>query len=141
VAYYKVIYPGNRVEGTTKTTKNLSQDSRSPARDLNPGPPEYEARVSPTRPRRSVYFSGLSPSCRSAPRKATWLTRTLIRPLASEVKVQPYLHTTKSVRRSLFLTSQSNKFQNAPLLLYFASTNGRAPLLYYTPEIYFLSVK
>jgi hypothetical protein len=31
-----------------------SQDSRSPSRDLNPGPPEYEAGVLTTRPRRSV---------------------------------------------------------------------------------------
>jgi hypothetical protein len=35
-------------------TKNLSQDSRSPGRDLKPGPPEYEAGVLTTRPRRSV---------------------------------------------------------------------------------------
>jgi hypothetical protein len=25
-----------------KTTKNLKEDSRSPGRHLNPGPPEYE---------------------------------------------------------------------------------------------------
>jgi hypothetical protein len=29
-------------EGLRKTTKNLSQDSRSPGPDLNPGTPEYE---------------------------------------------------------------------------------------------------
>jgi hypothetical protein len=29
--------------GLRRITKNLSQDSRSPGRDLNPGPPEYEA--------------------------------------------------------------------------------------------------
>jgi hypothetical protein len=28
-----------------KTTKNLSQDSRSPFRDLKPGPPEYKPGV------------------------------------------------------------------------------------------------
>jgi hypothetical protein len=42
------------LEGLRKTTKNLSQDSRSPGRDLNPGPPEYEAGVLTTRPRRLV---------------------------------------------------------------------------------------
>jgi hypothetical protein len=47
-------YPGTRLEGVRKTTKSLSQDSRSPGRDLNPGPAEYEARVLTTRPRRSV---------------------------------------------------------------------------------------
>jgi hypothetical protein len=40
--------------GTEKTTKNLSQDSWSLGRDLNPGPPEYGAGVLTTRPRRSV---------------------------------------------------------------------------------------
>jgi hypothetical protein len=30
------------LEGLIKTTKNLRPDSRSPGRDLNPGPPEYE---------------------------------------------------------------------------------------------------
>jgi hypothetical protein len=37
-----------------KTTKNLSQDSRSLGRDLSPGPREYEAGVLSNRPRRSV---------------------------------------------------------------------------------------
>jgi hypothetical protein len=46
-------YPGICVEGLRKTTTNLSQDSRSPGRDLNPGPPEYEG-VLTTRPGRSV---------------------------------------------------------------------------------------
>jgi hypothetical protein len=35
--------------------KNLSQDSRCPGRDFNPGPPEYEAGVLITRPRRLVF--------------------------------------------------------------------------------------
>jgi hypothetical protein len=42
------------LEGLRKNTKNLSQDSRCPGRDLNLGPPEYEAGVLTTRPRRSV---------------------------------------------------------------------------------------
>jgi hypothetical protein len=42
------------LEGLRKTTKNLSQDSRSPGRDLNPRFSEYEARVLATRP--SVLF-------------------------------------------------------------------------------------
>jgi hypothetical protein len=35
-------YSGICLQGLSKTTKNLSQDSCSPGRDLNPGPPEYE---------------------------------------------------------------------------------------------------
>jgi hypothetical protein len=34
--------------------KNLGQDSRSLDRDLNPGPPGYEAGVLNTQPRRSA---------------------------------------------------------------------------------------
>jgi hypothetical protein len=34
--------------------KNLSYDSRSPSRYLNPGPPAYEAGVLTTQPRHSV---------------------------------------------------------------------------------------
>jgi hypothetical protein len=37
-----------------KTTKNLGQDSWSPGRDLNPIPPEYEAWMLATQPRRSL---------------------------------------------------------------------------------------
>jgi hypothetical protein len=47
-------YTGICLEGLTKTMKNLSQDSRSPGRDSNPGPPEYYAGMLTTRPRRSV---------------------------------------------------------------------------------------
>jgi hypothetical protein len=42
------------LEGLRKTTKNLSQDSRSPGRDLNPGPPEYKAGVLTTRAQHSI---------------------------------------------------------------------------------------
>jgi hypothetical protein len=35
-------YPGIFLDGLRKTTKNLSQDSRSAGRDLKPGPPEYQ---------------------------------------------------------------------------------------------------
>jgi hypothetical protein len=38
-------YPGIHLKALRKITKNLSQDSRSPGRDLNQGPPEYEAGV------------------------------------------------------------------------------------------------
>jgi hypothetical protein len=48
--YYTSIF----LEGLEKITKNLSQDSRSPSRDLKPGPPEYEAGALTTQPRRSV---------------------------------------------------------------------------------------
>jgi hypothetical protein len=40
--------------GTEKNTKNLSQDCRSPGRDLNKGPPEFEARMLTSRPQRSA---------------------------------------------------------------------------------------
>jgi hypothetical protein len=39
------------LEETEETMKNLSQDSWSQGRDLNPGPPKYEAGVLTTRPR------------------------------------------------------------------------------------------
>jgi hypothetical protein len=50
----KPLWPGIRLKGLRETTKNLSQDRRSPGRDLNPEPPEYEAEVLTTRSRRSV---------------------------------------------------------------------------------------
>jgi hypothetical protein len=37
-----------------KTTKSLSQGSRPPDLELNPGPPEYEAEMLTSQPRRSV---------------------------------------------------------------------------------------
>jgi hypothetical protein len=52
-SYFNVL-SGIRLEGRTKIMKNLSQDSRSPGRDLKPGSPEYEAGVLTTRLRRSV---------------------------------------------------------------------------------------
>jgi hypothetical protein len=42
--------PG-RVE---ESRENIRQDSRSAGRDLNPGPPDYEAGMFLTRPRRSA---------------------------------------------------------------------------------------
>jgi hypothetical protein len=36
---------GTYLEGIRKTTKYLSQDSRSPSRDFNPGPPKYKSWV------------------------------------------------------------------------------------------------
>jgi hypothetical protein len=47
-------YPGIYLEGLRKTMKTLSQDSQFPGRDLNPGPPEYEAGVLTTHPRHLV---------------------------------------------------------------------------------------
>jgi hypothetical protein len=47
-------YPGICLEGLRQITKNLGQDSRPSGRDLNPGPPEYEAGMLTTRPWRSV---------------------------------------------------------------------------------------
>jgi hypothetical protein len=43
-----------RLKGLSKSTKNLSQDTRSPGRDGNPEPLEYKARMLTTRPRRLV---------------------------------------------------------------------------------------
>jgi hypothetical protein len=48
VAFLKVLsrhLPG----GTEENDENLSQNCRSPGRDLSPGPPEYEAGVLTTR--------------------------------------------------------------------------------------------
>jgi hypothetical protein len=47
-------YPGICLERLRQTIKNLSEDSLTPGRDLNPDPPEYEARVLTTWPQRSV---------------------------------------------------------------------------------------
>jgi hypothetical protein len=46
-------YFGTCLEVLRKNTKIISQDSRSPGRDLNPGPPEYEG-VLITRPQCSI---------------------------------------------------------------------------------------
>jgi hypothetical protein len=50
-------YPGIRLEGLRKTTRNLNQDSRSLGPRIEPGPPEYEAGVLTTHTRRSVLSS------------------------------------------------------------------------------------
>jgi hypothetical protein len=42
-----------------ESTKNFSQDSRSADQDLKPGPPEYEAGVLTTLPRRRPIFDGV----------------------------------------------------------------------------------
>jgi hypothetical protein len=42
-------YHGVCLEGLRKTTTNLNQDSQSPGRGLEPGPPKYEAGVITTR--------------------------------------------------------------------------------------------
>jgi hypothetical protein len=47
-------YPEICLEGLRKPAEK-SQDSRFLGRDLNPGPPEYEAREGNTQPRRSVH--------------------------------------------------------------------------------------
>jgi hypothetical protein len=44
------------MERLTKTTKNLSQGSRSPGPDLNPRPLEYEVGVLETQPRPYVIY-------------------------------------------------------------------------------------
>jgi hypothetical protein len=54
-------FPGIRLDGLRKTTKPLSQDSRSPSRDLNPVHPKYETGILTTRPRSSVTVNHISP--------------------------------------------------------------------------------
>jgi hypothetical protein len=49
-----MLYPGIRLEGLRLTTENFSQDSRSPGRDLKPGPPKYEVGVLTIQSRLSV---------------------------------------------------------------------------------------
>jgi hypothetical protein len=46
-------YPRICLEGLRNPTINLSKYNRAPGGDLNPRPPEYEARVLATRLRRS----------------------------------------------------------------------------------------
>jgi hypothetical protein len=53
VAKFKVLL-FRHFPGGTEKNQNVSQHSLSPGRNLNPGPPEYEAGVLTTRPRRSV---------------------------------------------------------------------------------------
>jgi hypothetical protein len=45
-------YRGIHLKELRKNTKNLSQDKGCLVRDLNPEPPEYEAQVLTTQPRR-----------------------------------------------------------------------------------------
>jgi hypothetical protein len=63
-------YPGSCLVGLRKTTKNFSQDSQSLGRDVNLVSLEYEAGVSTTRPRSSVFkalkynvFCGIRTQC------------------------------------------------------------------------------
>jgi hypothetical protein len=53
VAYFKVLSQHFPV-GTEDNHGKVHQDSRSPSRDLNPGPPEHEAILLITQPRPSV---------------------------------------------------------------------------------------
>jgi hypothetical protein len=49
-------YSGIRLEKLWNTTKTISQDNRSPGRDLKSGPPEYKAGLLTIRRRRSVHI-------------------------------------------------------------------------------------
>jgi hypothetical protein len=46
----------HHLESLRKTTKTLSHVSRSPGRNLNSGPPEYDAGMLTIRPRLSVFI-------------------------------------------------------------------------------------
>jgi hypothetical protein len=48
------LFPGIRLDRLRKSTRILSQDSRSSIRDLNPKTPEYETGVLTFQPRSSV---------------------------------------------------------------------------------------
>jgi hypothetical protein len=52
-------YPGIRLEGLRKTTKPLSQDSRSLGQYLNPVPHEYEVLYICTSPTHATDFKTL----------------------------------------------------------------------------------
>jgi hypothetical protein len=76
--HLKVLFQNSPV-GTEKTHENLNQYSRSPGRDLNPGPSEYEAGVLTTRPRHSgfiltgqEYISHLTQGSREPPWQYFW---------------------------------------------------------------------
>jgi hypothetical protein len=56
-------YLDNCLERLRKTTINLSQDSLSLGRELNPEPPEYEAGVLAIRLRRSEKFGAKLNNC------------------------------------------------------------------------------
>jgi hypothetical protein len=60
VTYFKVISRLSR--GTEESHGNLSQDRRSPGRDLNPESSEYEVGVLTTRSRCSVPFRDSVPT-------------------------------------------------------------------------------
>jgi hypothetical protein len=53
MAYFKLL-SWNLPGGTEENHEHLNLDSLSPCRDLNPGPPEYEAGLLTTQPRCSV---------------------------------------------------------------------------------------
>jgi hypothetical protein len=50
-------YSGIGLERLEKTMKNISQDDRSPGRDLNPESPEHEEGLLTAQPRRSVVLA------------------------------------------------------------------------------------
>jgi hypothetical protein len=54
-----IYFRGICVDGVRKSTKNLSQNSRSPGRGLNDGLLEYKAGIQPTEPRGSVHCRGV----------------------------------------------------------------------------------
>jgi hypothetical protein len=66
------LYPGICLEGPRKTTKNLSHDSRSPGRDLNRRPSEYEG-VLTSRPRRLLLYRRVPERTRCDPTETATL--------------------------------------------------------------------
>jgi hypothetical protein len=57
-----IYYPCICLEELSKTTKHLSQNSRSRGLNLNTRSPEYKAGMLTTRPRRSILLLYLTPS-------------------------------------------------------------------------------
>jgi hypothetical protein len=100
------LYPRICLEGLRKTTKNLSQDSRYPGRDLKPGPPEYEAGALTTRPRRSVNMkygtvTDLSINCAQRTQK----------PLGLRLQRKPILYSAGVGPQDLLLLQHTELFQ------------------------------
>jgi hypothetical protein len=108
-------YPRICLEDLRKATRKLSRDSRSFAPDLNPRPPEYEARLLKARPRRSTCCSGLwcsVDSCVDTTVSKKSNTVSILRPVDDAVPEQTeiminrsaHFHVTAVARKSFNVT-------------------------------------
>jgi hypothetical protein len=67
-------YPGIYLEGLRKTTTNLSHDSQSPGRGLNPRSTNYEGKLLTTRPRQSVLMKADNHKATTITFRSEWTT-------------------------------------------------------------------